>query len=85
MQRSKEAHNTFEMNDTKQRRTELFSSKSLLLLFAVGALVNFVLSVIDGRSLAECVISAFLGLLGVGWYALLYWGASHNDPDHWVP
>jgi hypothetical protein len=79
------------MNDTKQQRGRSFSSRGVVLVFSSCALADFAWSMFDGRSLAESVISAILGLVGTGWYLLAMWASSHNNPDdpnepaRWVP
>jgi hypothetical protein len=79
------------MNDTKQQRGRGFSSRGVVLVFSLCALADFAWSMFDGRSLAESVISAILGLVGTGWYLLAMWASSHNNPDdpnepaRWVP
>ena len=62
-----------------------------MLVFSLCALADFAWSIFDGRSIAESVISAILGLVGTGWYLLAMWASSHNNPDdpnelaRWVP
>jgi len=79
------------MNDTKQQRGRSFSSRGVVLVFSLCALADFAWSRFDGRSVAESIISAILGLVGTGWYLLAMWPSSHNNPDHsneparWVP
>ena len=79
------------MNDTKQQRGRSFSSRGVVFVFSLCALADFAWSMFDGRSIAESVISAILGLVGMGWYVLAMWASSHNDPDDpnepacWVP
>lgn len=60
-------------------------TRVLLLVLSLCALGDFAWSMFKGRSITESVICATLGLLGTGWYLLLMWGSSHNDPDRWVP
>jgi hypothetical protein len=79
------------MNDTKQQRGRSSSRRGVVLVFSMCALADFAWSMFDGRSLAESVISAILGLVGTGWYLLAMWASSHNNPDdpnepaRWVP
>ena len=68
------------------------SAKVILLVFSLGAL-NFVLSYIERRSIADGVISAILGLFGSAWYAFLFLSSENekssiDDPrvlGRWVP
>jgi hypothetical protein len=73
------------MGDAKQHRSWNLGAKTVLVAFSVSALVDFVWSLIARRSIVESVSTAILGLFGIGWYLLLMWGASHDDPDKWVP
>jgi hypothetical protein len=79
-------------NETKQRPGGAFiSSGGVLFVFSLSALADFFWSLLDKRSVVESVISAVLGLFGTGWYLLIMWASSHNDPDNpneparWVP
>ena len=79
------------MNDPKQQRGLRLSGRGILLVFSLCALADFAWSKFTGRSVAESLISAILGLIGTGWYLLAMWASSHNDPDdpnepaRWVP
>lgn len=79
------------MNGTRQQRGRSFSSSGVVLAFSLCALADFGWSMFDGRSVAESVISAILGLVGTGLYLLAMWASWHNDPDdpnepaRWVP
>jgi hypothetical protein len=79
------------MNDSEQQRSLKLSSRGVLLVCSVSALVYFAWSMFEGRSLTESVISGMLGLFGAGWYLLAMWASSKNDPDdpnepaRWVP
>lgn len=79
------------MNDSKQQRSRSFGSRGVVLVFSLCALADFAWAMFDGRSVAESVISATLGLFGTGWYLLVMWASSHNDPEdpnepaRWVP
>jgi hypothetical protein len=71
------------------------STKFILLIFSLCALGDFVWSYVRGRSIAEGVISAVLGLFGTAWYAFCFLGSGKDnpksDPDdrrelgRWVP
>ena len=69
------------MNDPKPQRGRGFSYRGLVLVFSLCALGDFAWSMVDGRSIAESAISAILGLVGTGWYLLIMWASSQNDPD----
>jgi hypothetical protein len=79
------------MNDTNQQLGRSFTSRGVVLVFSLCALADFAWSMFDGRSVAESVISAILGLVGTGWYLLAMWASSHNNPHdpnepaRWVP
>ena len=79
------------MNNTKQQRGRSFGDMGVVLVFSLCALADFGWSMFDGRSIAESLISAILGLVGTGCYLLATWASSHNDPDdpnepaRWVP
>jgi len=79
------------MNDSKQQCCRSVSRRGAVLVFSLCALADFAWSMFDGRSVAESVISAILGLVGTGWYLLAMWASSHNNPDdpnepaRWVP
>jgi hypothetical protein len=83
-------HNLLDINDTKQQGGRSFSSRGVVLVLVV-ALADFAWSMFDGRSVAESLISAILGLVGTGWYLLAMCASSHNNPDdpnepaRWVP
>ncbi len=68
------------MNDIRQRSGS-FSSKGVALVFSVCAFADFAWSMLRGRSVAESVSSAILGLVGTGWYLLTMRAASKNDSD----
>jgi len=79
-------------NETKQKTRGTFtSSRGILLVFSLSALADFLCSLLGKRSVFESVISAVLGLFGTGWYLLIMWSSSRNDPDNpseparWVP
>ena len=67
------------------------SSRGVLLVFSLSALADFLWSLLGKRSAVESVISGVLGFFGTGWYLLIMWASSHNDPDNpneparWVP
>ena len=67
------------MNDIRQRSGS-FSSKGVALVFSVCE-SYFAWSMLRGRSVAESVSSAILGLVGTGWYLLTMRAASKNDSD----
>ncbi|HXW93822.1 MAG TPA: hypothetical protein VEK33_24945 [Terriglobales bacterium] len=79
------------MNDPKRQRSRSFGGRGVVLVFSLCALADFAWSLFDGRSVAESVISAALGLFGTGWCLLAMWASSQNDPDdpnepaRWVP
>jgi hypothetical protein len=79
-------------NETQNPTGRTFmSSRSILFVFSLCALVDFAWSMLERRSVVESAISAILGLFGTGWYLLTIWASSHNDPDdpiepaRWVP
>ncbi len=80
-----EMDNPSPIDDAKQQRHPAFNKRTILLVFSLCALVDFAWSMFRGRSAAESAITAVLGVLGIGWYLLIMWGSSHNDPDRWVP
>ncbi|HXW57065.1 MAG TPA: hypothetical protein VEJ67_15055 [Candidatus Cybelea sp.] len=73
------------------------NAKVLLLVFSICAFADFGWSYMKGRSLAECVISAVLGLIGTAWYAFCFGMFGNGKPKprrgheglhdraHWVP
>jgi len=65
------------MNDIRQRSGS-FSSKGVVLVFSLCAFADFAWSMLDGRSVAESVSSAILGLVGTGWYLLTMRASSEN-------
>ncbi len=68
------------MNDIRQR-SRAFSSKGVVLVFSLCAFADFAWSLLRGRSVAESVGSAILGLVGTGWYLLAMRASSKNDSD----
>ena len=82
-------HYSLDMSGTKSKRGRSF--RGVVLVFSLCALADFAWSMFDGRSVAESVTSAIIGLVGTGWYLLVIWAASRNNPDdpnepaRWVP
>lgn len=56
------------------------TTKVILLVFSLCALVDFVWSYVEKRSVAEGVISAALGLFGTAWYVYLSWDWWNREP-----
>jgi hypothetical protein len=70
-----------EMHDAQTRRSRILSRKTILLTLALFALGHFAWSMFHSRSIVESAVSAILGVLGLGWYLLITWASSLNDPD----
>jgi hypothetical protein len=77
--------------DAEHRRRQTISGRSVVLVFALCALADFVWSLLDRRSMMESATSAVLGLFGTAWYVIGFWASLQNDPDdpaepaRWVP
>ncbi len=69
-----------------QQRGRAFTTRTLVLVFSLCAVIDFAWSMFKRHSIAESVISAVLGLFGTASYLFIMWGSSHNDPDdRWIP
>jgi hypothetical protein len=77
--------------DSQNQRSGVFTSRTVLLVFSICALADFIWSMLESRSVIESAISALFGLVGTAWYLLVIWASSRNDPNdpnepaRWVP
>lgn len=68
-------------NESKQAPGRRFGGRAVVLMFSLGALADFIWATLEKRSVAEAIISAFVGLFGTALYLLIYRAAEETDPD----
>lgn len=66
--------------ETDSVRNKAFSAKAILLIFLLCALIDFLMSYVDHRSVPVGVISAVGGLFGTAFYLFLF-GALQSRSD----